>query len=103
MLQNGYHALYSFGQNESIHKHDCQQVANLYEGYLGINIGSISTNLVLIDDEKNVIAYRYLRTKGNPRQAVREGMDSLQEQFKHRLTIRGIGTTGSGRYLIGMN
>jgi predicted CoA-substrate-specific enzyme activase len=98
---DGYPALYPFGQNESIHKHDCQHVANRYEGYMGVDIGSTSTNLVLIDDEKNVIAYRYLRTKGNPRQAVREGMDSLQEQFEHRLTIRGIGTTGSGRYLIG--
>ena len=71
------------------------------EGYLGIDIGSTSTNLVVIDEEKNVIAYRYLRTKGNPRQAVQEGMDSLQEEFDHHLKIKGIGTTGSGRYLIG--
>ena len=99
--QDGYPALYPFGQNESINKHTCGNALTVREGYLGIDIGSTSTNLVLIDDEKNVIAFRYLRTKGNPRQVVREGIDSLQEQFEHRLKIKGIGTTGSGRYLIG--
>ncbi|MDF2633324.1 MAG: CoA-substrate-specific enzyme activase [Pelosinus sp.] len=99
--QDGYPALYQFGQNDNNHKHDCINRLNVCEGYLGIDIGSTSTNLVLIDDEKNVIAYRYLRTRGNPRQVVSEGIDSLQEEFEHRLKIKGIGTTGSGRYLIG--
>lgn len=98
---DGFPALYQFGQNDSSHKHDCNNLANVCEGYLGIDIGSTSTNLVVIDDEKNVIAFRYLRTRGNPRQVVSEGIDSLQEQFEHRLKIKGIGTTGSGRYLIG--
>ncbi|GMA97262.1 acyl-CoA dehydratase activase [Pelosinus sp. IPA-1] len=101
-MQNGaYPALYPFGQNESINKHDCKNTVNLSEGYLGIDIGSTSTNLVLIDDEKNVIAHRYLRTRGNPREVVREGINSLQEQFGQHLKIKGMGTTGSGRYLIG--
>jgi predicted CoA-substrate-specific enzyme activase len=98
---DGYPALYQFGQNDSSHKHDCNNIANVCEGYLGIDIGSTSTNLVVIDDEKNVIAFRYLRTRGNPRQVVSEGIDSLQEQFEHRLKIKGMGSTGSGRYLIG--
>lgn len=101
MQQHGYPALYPFGQNESSNKHSCKNTLKVCEGYLGIDIGSTSTNLVLIDDEKNVIAFRYLRTKGNPRQVVKEGIDSLQEQFEHHLKIKGIGTTGSGRYLIG--
>lgn len=101
-IQNdGYPALYPFGQHESINKHNYKNAAKICEGYLGIDIGSTSTNLVLIDDEKNVIAYKYLRTKGNPRQVVKEGMDSLQKEFEHGLKIKGIGTTGSGRYLIG--
>lgn len=98
---DGFPALYQFGQSDSSHKHDCNNLANVCEGYLGIDIGSTSTNLVVVDDEKNVIAFRYLRTRGNPRQVVSEGIDSLQEQFDHRLKIKGIGTTGSGRYLIG--
>ncbi|WP_378955180.1 acyl-CoA dehydratase activase [Pelosinus sp. sgz500959] len=99
--EDGYPALYPFGKNESSNKHNCKTSTKIYEGYLGIDIGSTSTNLVLIDDEKNVVAYRYLRTKGNPRQVVRDGIDSLQEEFEHRLTIKGMGTTGSGRYLVG--
>jgi predicted CoA-substrate-specific enzyme activase len=34
--------------------------------YLGIDVGSLSTNVVLIDKEHNVIARRYLPTAGKP-------------------------------------
>ncbi|SEP37777.1 acyl-CoA dehydratase activase [Propionispora vibrioides] len=98
---NGYPALYPFGQNESSNKHTCHSAENIEEGYLGIDIGSTSTNLVLIDQGKKVIAYRYLRTRGKPRQVVSDGIAELAEQFKHQIRIKGIGTTGSGRYLIG--
>ena len=33
-----------------------------YEVYLGLDIGSLSTNVVLIDDQNRVIARRYLPT-----------------------------------------
>jgi predicted CoA-substrate-specific enzyme activase len=69
------------------------------EAYLGIDVGSISTNLVLIDRDKTVLSKRYLMTAGRPIDAVRTGLQELGDEFGDRLLIEGVGTTGSGRYL----
>uniref|UniRef100_A0A7C4THL2 CoA activase n=1 Tax=candidate division WOR-3 bacterium TaxID=2052148 RepID=A0A7C4THL2_UNCW3 len=69
--------------------------------YLGIDIGSISTNLVLIDEQGNVIARKYLWTKGRPIDVVIQGLSELNEEIGEKVEIIGVGTTGSGRYLIG--
>jgi predicted CoA-substrate-specific enzyme activase len=68
--------------------------------YLGIDIGSVSTNLVAMDDECKVIHAIYLRTAGRPIEAVQAGLTELREKWGRRLEIRGVGTTGSGRELI---
>lgn len=72
--------------------------------YIGIDIGSISTKAVIIDEEKNIVASEYLWTEGNPIDAVKKVMNSLQKQLekeKTEVNIYGIGTTGSARNLIG--
>jgi predicted CoA-substrate-specific enzyme activase len=69
------------------------------EAYLGLDVGSISTNLVVIDREKKVLAKRYLMTAGRPIEAVRIGLQEIGEEIGDRVEIRGVGTTGSGRYL----
>jgi predicted CoA-substrate-specific enzyme activase len=68
--------------------------------YLGIDIGSVSTNLVAIDADANVIHDIYLRTAGRPVEAVQQGLTEMNEKWGQRLEIRGVGTTGSGRELI---
>lgn len=68
--------------------------------YLGIDVGSVSTNLVALDDNCNVIHDIYLRTAGRPIEAVQKGLTELKEKWGHRLQIRAVGTTGSGRELI---
>jgi predicted CoA-substrate-specific enzyme activase len=67
--------------------------------YLGIDVGSISTNLVLIDEEKRVLAKRYLMTAGRPIEAVRTGLQEIGDEIGDAVDIMGVGTTGSGRYL----
>ena len=42
------------------------------EAYIGIDVGSISTNVVAIDSNKKLIAKEYLRTAGRPIEAVRK-------------------------------
>ncbi len=69
--------------------------------YLGVDVGSISTNLVLIDDSGNVLGRKYLWTRGRPIEVVLSGLAELQEEMGDKVEIRGAGTTGSGRYLIG--
>lgn len=67
--------------------------------FLGVDIGSVSSNLVLIDSRNQLLRKVYLRTRGNPVKAVREGFAILLDDLPAKLVIRGVGTTGSGRYL----
>ena len=69
--------------------------------YLGIDVGSISTNVVVIDENKKVLSKRYLMTAGRPIEAIRQGLREVGEEVGHRVEIQGVGTTGSGRYLTG--
>ncbi len=71
------------------------------DGYLGIDVGSISTNLVVIDERGRLLAKRYLMTAGRPIEAVKKGLLEIKEELEDRVIIRGVGTTGSGRYLTG--
>jgi predicted CoA-substrate-specific enzyme activase len=70
--------------------------------YLGIDVGSVSTNLVVIDENDNVIEKLYLRTGGKPINAIRNGMTAIQERLGNSIRINGVGTTGSGRQLAGV-
>ncbi|HPP06286.1 MAG TPA: acyl-CoA dehydratase activase, partial [Syntrophorhabdaceae bacterium] len=74
-------------------------VETLTDAYLGVDVGSISTNLVLIDKDKNVLAKRYLMTEGRPLEAVKRGLAEIGEEIGDKVNILGAGTTGSGRYL----
>lgn len=69
--------------------------------YLGVDVGSISTNLVLIDNKGNVLARRYMWTQGRPIDIVLQGLRELAKEIGTKVEIAGVGTTGSGRYLIG--
>ncbi len=68
--------------------------------WLGVDVGSVSTNIVLIDDINRVLARRYLPTAGRPLEAVRSGLQ-LMVELADRVVVRGAGATGSGRYLTG--
>ena len=70
--------------------------------YLGIDIGSISTKGVVIDDNNNLIASSYIWTEGNPTLAVRKVINILKEQVPSNYILKGVGTTGSARKLIGL-
>ena len=69
--------------------------------FLGVDIGSTSTNLVLINPESEIVTYKYIRTKGYPLKAVQEGMEEISRERKGNFSIAGVGITGSGRSLIG--
>ena len=70
--------------------------------YLGIDIGSISTKGVIIDDNNNFLASEYIWTEGNPIEAVRRLLELLEAKFdKDHYQVVSVGTTGSARRLIG--
>lgn len=71
------------------------------EVFLGLDIGSLSTNVVLIDKKHRVIARRYLPTAGKPLEAIQRGMTEIFEEVGEHVVVTAAGTTGSGRYLTG--
>jgi predicted CoA-substrate-specific enzyme activase len=71
------------------------------ELFLGIDIGSVSTNFALVDWDGNLLKEIYVRTQGRPVQVVTDGLKELRDEFGESIEIRGVGTTGSGRELIG--
>ena len=70
--------------------------------YLGIDIGSISTKGVIIDSNEKIIKSLYIWTQGNPVNAVKRLISELKKDLPKNIVIRGIGTTGSARKLIGL-
>jgi predicted CoA-substrate-specific enzyme activase len=73
--------------------------------YLGIDVGSISTKLVLIDKKSEILYHLYKRTEGNPINAVQKGLKHLQGYLQEKdldVEIAGVGTTGSARNLAGV-
>ena len=73
--------------------------------YLGIDVGSISTKFVLIDEQNRILFSSYFRTEGNPIRAVQKGLRELNEYIENHnpnIEILGVGTTGSARYLAGI-
>ncbi len=67
--------------------------------YLGIDVGSVSTNLVIMDENESLIEKLYIRTGGQPIKALRSGMKTIAGRLGKGTKIKGVGTTGSGRQL----
>ena len=68
--------------------------------YLGIDIGSISTKGVIINDQDEIISSCYISTEGSPIEATKRLLNKLE--IKDDYIIKGIGTTGSARKIIGL-
>ncbi len=68
--------------------------------YLGIDVGSVSTNLVFVDPQGKVVFETvYIRTEGQPIKAIKNGLLKIKEGLPPDVKIAGVGTTGSGRNL----
>ncbi len=58
---------------------------------LGIDIGSTSTDLVLVGADGELVDFQYLRTAGDPEGAVRKGLASIRQRFGDiRFTAVGV-------------
>lgn len=66
--------------------------------YIGVDVGSVSTDIAVIDEELKVIDKLYLRTMGNPIKVVQNAFKKLSLKYDNS-GISGIGTTGSGRLI----
>jgi predicted CoA-substrate-specific enzyme activase len=71
------------------------------DAYLGLDIGSVGTKLVVIDRRGDVIHSIFTRTEGRPIEVVSRCLREMEQAVGSRIRIRGVGSTGSGRELIG--
>ena len=69
--------------------------------YLGIDVGSVTTKLALVDEKGKYVDSFMLKTAGKPVEAVQKGLKQIVAQATQEYNIQGVGTTGSGRNLAG--
>ena len=67
--------------------------------YLGIDVGSISANLVLIDADAQVAFADYRRVDGRPLRAAQAALAALRAACP-QVAVAGVGATGSARHLV---
>jgi predicted CoA-substrate-specific enzyme activase len=84
-----------------VHEHLLTEAAEPVNAYLGVDVGSLSTNVVVMDEQQRILAKAYLMTAGRPLEAVRQGLDLVGKKVIGKVNILGAATTGSGRYLTG--
>lgn len=72
------------------------------KAYLGVDVGSVSINIVILSEAGELLTGLYLRTKGRPIEVIQDGLKEAAESIPPDVEIAGVGTTGSGRYLAGV-
>ncbi|MEQ8226395.1 MAG: acyl-CoA dehydratase activase, partial [Candidatus Eremiobacterota bacterium] len=67
--------------------------------FLGIDIGSVSVNLVILNEKKEILKEEYIRHMGQPVKTALEALKDVEAKFPVE-NIWDIGVTGSGGKLI---
>ncbi len=69
--------------------------------YLGVDVGSVTTKVAVLDDANELVASKYDRTEGRPVMAIQRLVKELADLLPSDVDVVGVGTTGSGRLLAG--
>lgn len=69
--------------------------------YLGIDVGSVTTKLTVLDEDAELVAHLYTRTLGKPVSVVQTGLQAISRELPADGEIAGVGVTGSARQLVG--
>jgi predicted CoA-substrate-specific enzyme activase len=60
----------------------------------------VTTKVVALTEQYEVLASRYIRTRGRPIEAVQQGLSEVGQSLENiPIEVGGVGSTGSGRYL----
>lgn len=68
--------------------------------YLGIDCGSTTTKLVLLDDKNRILYQFYNSNQGNPASVIKEQLAHIYAEFSEQIIIKGSAVTGYGEELI---
>jgi len=69
--------------------------------YLGVDVGAVSTNIVVLNENKKLLAMKYLMTEGNPIESVKKGLKDIGHEIEDLIEVQAVATTGSARYSTG--
>ncbi len=64
-------------------------------GFIGVDVGSVSTNVVFLDCNNNVIELVYAYTRGRVLDALKIAFDEMQKKLPQDTVVLGVGVTGS--------
>jgi len=70
--------------------------------YLGVDVGSVTTKIVALDENDELVTHTYLPTQGKPIEMTQLGLKHIKQQLLEDVDICGVATTGSARYLAGV-
>ncbi len=68
--------------------------------FMGIDVGSVSTNVVLLGPDLSLVAETYVPTGGEPIRALDRSFAQLRQRFGDGVHVLAAGATGSGRHLV---
>ncbi len=71
------------------------------QAYLGIDVGSVTTKLAVLNDAGELAGSVYIPTGGRPAGAVCDGLKQLRALLPGDIEIRSAAVTGSARHLAG--
>jgi hypothetical protein len=63
-------------------------------GFIGVDVGSISTNVVFVDGNSNVIELVYTYTRGRVLDALKSAFTEMEEKLPDNAIVLGVGVTG---------
>jgi predicted CoA-substrate-specific enzyme activase len=69
--------------------------------YLGIDVGSVTTKLTVLDEADELLDSLYLPTAGRPVAMVQEGLGQIGRRLPPGAVVGGVAATGSARNLAG--
>ncbi len=69
------------------------------DAYLGIDCGSTTTKMVLLDDDLNILYSYYSSNKGNPLEVIKTQLKTIYDQMPYDVKIRASAVTGYGEEL----
>ncbi len=90
----------SLADGTDLSEPECSGVIPYGGAYIGIDIGSTSTDIVLMGGDGSLIDFQYMRTAGDPEGVVRRGLAEVKEKYGE-FKVLGVGVTGSGRERLG--
>lgn len=69
--------------------------SNEMRGFLGVDVGSVSTNVAFVDENQHVIETVYTYTRGRVLDAIKNGLKEMMTKLPANAAVMGVGVTGS--------